>query len=84
MRVKRWTVVLALVGGWAMNGASGQGGGAAPAGPAPAPGKPAPAPVVAAAPGEFKGGNISFVKVSTGKEQYLDLEKEAARAFRTE
>jgi arylsulfatase len=35
-------------------------------------------------PGEFKGGTISFVKVSTGKEQYLDLEKEAARAFRTE
>lgn len=52
MRMQRWTVVLALVGGWAMNGASGQGGGAAPAGPAPsaapAPGKPAPAPVAAA------------------------------------
>jgi arylsulfatase len=30
---------------------------------------------------EFKGGNIAFVKVSTGKEQYMDLEKEAARAF---
>jgi len=35
-------------------------------------------------PGEFKGGNIFFVKVSTGKEQYLDLEKEAARAFAKE
>ena len=35
-------------------------------------------------PGEFKGGNISFVKVSTGKEQYMDLEKEAARAFSKE
>ena len=32
-------------------------------------------------PGEFKGGAISFVKVSTGKEQYLDLEREAQRAF---
>ena len=37
-----------------------------------------------ASPGEFKGGTISFVKVSTGKEQYLDLEKEAARAFSME
>jgi len=35
-------------------------------------------------PGGFKGGNISFVKVSTGKEQYMDLEKEAARAFSKE
>ena len=35
-------------------------------------------------PGEFKGGTISFVKVSTGKEQYSDLEKEAARAFSKE
>ena len=35
-------------------------------------------------PGEFKGGKISFVKVSTGKEQYLDLEKEAQRAFSIE
>lgn len=35
-------------------------------------------------PGEFKGGTISFVKVSTGKEQYLDLEKEAARALSKE
>jgi arylsulfatase len=33
---------------------------------------------------EFKGGNISFVKVSTGKEQYLDLENEAARALSKE
>ncbi len=33
-------------------------------------------------PGEFKGGTISFVKVSTGKEQYADLEREATRAFR--
>ena len=32
-------------------------------------------------PGEFTGGIISFVKVSTGKEQYLDLEREAQRAF---
>jgi len=30
-------------------------------------------------PGEFKGGHISFVTVSTGKEQYLDLALEAAR-----
>jgi arylsulfatase len=35
-------------------------------------------------PGEFKGGTISFVRVSTGKEQYLDLEKEAARALAIE
>ena len=35
-------------------------------------------------PGEFKGGTIAFVTVSTGKEQYLDLEKEAARAFSKE
>ena len=35
-------------------------------------------------PGEFKGGNIFFVKVSTGKEQYLDLENEAARALSKE
>jgi arylsulfatase len=35
-------------------------------------------------PGEFKGGTISFVKVSTGKEQYLDLQREAARAFSKE
>ena len=35
-------------------------------------------------PGEFKGGEVSFVTVSTGKEQYLDLEKEAARAFSKE
>lgn len=33
---------------------------------------------------EFAGGTISFVTVSTGKEQYLDLEREAARAFRKE
>jgi arylsulfatase len=32
-------------------------------------------------PGEFTGGIISFVKVSTGKEQYIDLEREAQRAF---
>ncbi len=31
-------------------------------------------------PGEFHGGTISFVKVSTGNEQYTDLETEAARA----
>ncbi|HOX83877.1 MAG TPA: hypothetical protein PLS08_12670, partial [Chryseolinea sp.] len=31
---------------------------------------------------EFKGGTIAFVKVSTGTEQYLDLEKEAARMIR--
>ena len=30
------------------------------------------------APGEFKGGTISFVTVSTGKEPYADLEKKAA------
>jgi arylsulfatase A-like enzyme len=33
---------------------------------------------------EFKGGHVAFVKVSTGKEQYMDLEKEAARAFAKE
>ncbi len=32
-------------------------------------------------PGEFTGGTISFVKVSTGNEQYIDLEREAQRAF---
>ncbi len=32
-------------------------------------------------PGEFTGGTISFVKISTGKEQYIDLEREAQRAF---
>jgi arylsulfatase len=37
-----------------------------------------------ASPGEFKGGNISFVTVSTGKEQYKDLQMEAQRAFRKE
>jgi arylsulfatase len=35
-------------------------------------------------PGEFKGGEIRFVTVSTSKEQYLDLEKEAARALSME
>ena len=35
-------------------------------------------------PGEFKGGTVHFVKVSTGKEQYLDLEREAARALAKE
>jgi arylsulfatase A-like enzyme len=35
-------------------------------------------------PGEFKGGNIVFVKVSTGKEKYSDLETEAARAWAKE
>lgn len=33
---------------------------------------------------EFVGGTISFVTVNTGKEQYLDLERDAARAFRKE
>ena len=33
---------------------------------------------------EFEGGNIAFVTVSTGKEQYLDLEREAARALKKE
>ena len=33
-------------------------------------------------PGEFKGGTISFVTVSTGKEQYVDLEKDAQRILR--
>jgi arylsulfatase len=32
-------------------------------------------------PGEFKGGEIHFVRVSTGKESYLDLQKDAARAL---
>ena len=32
-------------------------------------------------PGELTGGIISFVKVSTGKEKYIDLEREAQRAF---
>jgi hypothetical protein len=35
-------------------------------------------------PGEFEGGEISFVTVNTGKEKYLDLEREAARAFSKE
>jgi arylsulfatase len=35
-------------------------------------------------PGEFKGGTISFVKVSTGNEKYSDLETEAARAWAKE
>ncbi len=35
-------------------------------------------------PGDFKGGHIAFVKVSTGKEQYIDLEKDAQRMFSTE
>jgi arylsulfatase len=35
-------------------------------------------------PGEFKGGTIAFVKVSTGNEKYIDLETEAARAWATE
>jgi hypothetical protein len=35
-------------------------------------------------PGEFKGGTIAFVKVSTGSEKYADLETEAARAWATE
>ena len=33
-------------------------------------------------PGEFKGGTISFVTVSTGKEEYLAMEQEAARKMR--
>jgi arylsulfatase len=33
-------------------------------------------------PGEFKGGTISFVKVSTGKEPYSSLELDARKAFR--
>ena len=37
-----------------------------------------------ASAGEFEGGEISFVMVNTGKEQYLDLEREAARAFSKE
>ena len=37
-----------------------------------------------ASPGEFEGGEINFVTVNTGKEQYLDLEREAARAFSKE
>jgi arylsulfatase len=32
----------------------------------------------------FKGGNIAYVTVSTGKEQYSDLEMEAQRAFTKE
>ena len=32
-------------------------------------------------PGEFKGGTITFVKVSTGKEKYTDLKTEAVRAL---
>jgi hypothetical protein len=35
-------------------------------------------------PGEFKGGNIAFVRISTGKEKYSDLETEAARAWAKE
>ena len=33
---------------------------------------------------DFKGGNIHFVKVSTGKELYADMKKDLARAFATE
>ena len=33
-------------------------------------------------PGTFKGGIVSFVTVSTGKEQYVDLEKDAQRVLR--
>jgi arylsulfatase len=35
-------------------------------------------------PGEFEGGTISFVKVSTGKENYIDTETDAIRAWATE
>lgn len=35
-------------------------------------------------PGNFTGGNIKFVTVSTGKEQYIDLEKDASRLFNAE
>jgi len=35
-------------------------------------------------PGEFKGGNISFVTVSTEGKQYLDLEKDAQRMWAIE
>ena len=35
-------------------------------------------------PGEFQGGTIHFVTVSTGKEKYSDLQTEAARAMSTE
>jgi hypothetical protein len=35
-------------------------------------------------PAEFKGGTLAFVKVSTGKEKYCDLETEAARALVTD
>ncbi len=37
-----------------------------------------------ASPGEFKGGEILGVAVTIEKEQYLDLEKEAHRAFATD
>jgi arylsulfatase len=33
-------------------------------------------------PGTFKGGHIQGVGVTVEKTQYLDLEKEARRAFR--
>lgn len=33
---------------------------------------------------EFEGGEIAFVTVSTGKEKYIDLEMEAARALKKE
>jgi hypothetical protein len=35
-------------------------------------------------PGEFEGGTISFVTINTGKEQYINLETEAARAWAIE
>jgi arylsulfatase len=35
-------------------------------------------------PGTFKGGEIKFVKVNTGKEKYSDLQMEAARALAKE
>jgi arylsulfatase len=35
-------------------------------------------------PGTFKGGEIAFVKVNTGKEKYSDLEMDAARVWAKE
>jgi arylsulfatase len=33
-------------------------------------------------PGEFKGGIVHFVEVSVGKDQYLDMAKEAENKMR--
>ena len=41
-----------------------------------------PVSVVSKSPGTFKEGTVHFVTVSTSKEQYPDLEKQAALKLR--